>query len=485
MQSAISFVLDGTITTIDFALGSKLKPTTTVLNYLRSLPDQKGVKEGCAEGDCGACSVVLGELVNGSIRYRVVDSCLVFLPMIHGKQLITVENLKINGDELHPVQQAMIDTDGSQCGFCTPGIIMAMFALYKNRTNPTRAEIDDALTGNLCRCTGYRSIIEAAVKSCVQNGMDQFTKNEPEISKLLKSISSESVHILTDKQRYYRPATLPEALELAAEHPDAVIITGATDAALRVTKKHEFLEEVIDLSGVAELNFVDEANNSVTIGAGTSLTDVMPVVKDEFGALSAMLEVFGSQQIRNFATLSGNLGTASPIGDTLPVLITYGASVILESKRGKREIPVEQFITGYRETARAPDELITAIKIPKTLKDELHRSYKISKRKDLDISTLSSGFKLVLDNGGRVDSIILAYGGMAERIKRAASVEQFLRGKEWTRETVEDAMQYIDNDFTPISDVRGGEEMRRIAAKNLLLKFWIDTSDIFKQKIVV
>jgi len=477
MPSAISFVLDGKLTSIDFSESSRLRPTTTVLNYLRGLPEHKGVKEGCAEGDCGACSVVLAEIFDGKLRYRSVDSCLIFLPMIHRKQLITVENLTQSVSELHPVQQAMIDTDGSQCGFCTPGFIMSMFALYKNHTNPTRAEIDDALTGNLCRCTGYRPIIEAAAKSCVKDGIDHFTHNESRIIELLKSIPDDSVYIETNQQRYYHPATLSEALDLKSKYPDADVVNGATDAALRVTKNHEILETVIDLSGVSDLNYFEKSGDGVSIGAGMSLTDLMPVIKDEYQALHSILEVFGSQQIRNFATLSGNLATASPIGDTLPVLITYNASVTLECKNGKRDVPVEQFITGYRETGINPDELITAINIPTPDEAGIYRSYKVSKRKDLDISTISGGFKIVLDEAEFVSSIVLAYGGMAAQIKRASSVENFLLGKKWSRETIEEAMELIDQDFNPISDVRGGAEMRIVSSKNLLLKFWLETSD--------
>ncbi|MBI1804655.1 MAG: xanthine dehydrogenase small subunit [Ignavibacteriae bacterium] len=476
MQSTISFILDGRIVRIDFNAGPAWKPTTTVLNFLRSLPMHKGTKEGCAEGDCGACTVVLAERSgSGTLRYKSVDSCLVFLPMLQGKQLITVENVQRTENELHPVQQAMVETGGSQCGYCTPGFIMSLFALYKNSDTPSREEIDDALTGNLCRCTGYRPIVEAAARSCIHEGHDHFTQRETGIAGLLDTIPNESLSIQTSTQRYYQPVTLGEAITLTHQHPDAIIISGSTDIALRVTKRHEFLKEIIDLSAIEELKSMTETEFSITFGAGAPLSDIMPRVKSSFPALYQMLAVFGSQQIRNLATLGGNLATASPIGDTLPVLIAYGARVVLESINGRREIPLDRFIVGYRKTVRKPDELIVSVIVPKLTNGVIVNSYKISKRKDLDISTVSGGFRLELNSETTVQSIVLAYGGMAERVKRAASVEKFLIGKQWTRETVEEAMPLIDSDFTPISDARAGAEMRRVAAKNLLLKFWVET----------
>lgn len=477
MESSISFVLDGNVVDVDFQDPSGPWPTTTVLNYLRSLPTHRGVKEGCAEGDCGACTVVLGELNGNSIRYRSVDSCLVFLPMIHRKQLIAVENLKNSQGDLHPVQQSMVETGGSQCGYCTPGIIMSLFSLYKNRVNPSRPEIDEALTGNLCRCTGYRPIIEAAAKACVQDGMDHFVNDEHRIAKLLATLPNDSVRISTARQQYFRPTKLDEVKTFLHQQPDALVLCGATDVALRVTKKHELLKNIIDVSAVQELRRVDESSSSVVIGSAVSLSDVLPVAKQYFPALYEMLAVFGSQQIRNLATLGGNLGTASPISDTLPVLMAYGARVVLESLNGRREISLDEYVTGYRTTVRKPDEVITSVIVPKLLNGAVVKSYKISKRKDLDISTVNGGFRLELGERMVVGDVKLVYGGMAEIVKRATTVEDFLRGKQWHRGVVEEAMSLLDEDFAPISDARSSAEFRRVAAKNLLLKFWSETNE--------
>ena len=474
MNSSISFVLDGQLVSLDFQDPAGPNLTTTVLNYLRGLPSHKGVKEGCAEGDCGACTVVLGDLSDGKLAYRAVDSCLVFLPMIHGKQLITIENLKTA--DLHPVQQAMVETGGSQCGYCTPGITMSLFSLYKTKNHPDRAEIDDCLTGNLCRCTGYKPIIEAAAQSCVHKTVDHFTDSEPETVRLLQSIPQGSVHIRTSRQEYWRPATLAEALDLKSKHPAALVLSGATDLALRVTKKHELLKEIIDAGGLAELRKVETEPSVLRIGAGVSLSTLMDTAQNDLPALYDMLMVFGSRQIRNLGTLGGNLGTASPVGDLLPVLMAYNAGVVLQSSRGAREVALDDYFTGYRETVREPHELIVSVIIPRSQNGAIVKSYKVSKRKDLDISTVSSAFRLELDKSRIVKRMKLAYGGMAERPKRATRTETFLTGKLWQREVVEDAMDVLDEEFTPIFDARSGAAFRTIAARNLLLKFWSETA---------
>lgn len=481
MQDTISFVLDGKTETIKF--GAEIKPTTTLLNYLRNSPCHKGVKEGCAEGDCGACSVVIAEINHeNKLSYKAIDSCLVFLPMIHGKQLITVENLKQQKDNteiLHPVQQEMVDCNGSQCGYCTPGIIMSMFSLYKNENNPDKECIEDALTGNLCRCTGYKPIIEATAKACVNHGEDHFTQNENQIIELLLQIKKESNSILitTDTQKYFQPKTKAEAFELRNNLPNSVLISGATDVALRVTKRHEVLQEIIDLSNIEELKKCTITDFLIKFGAGMSLEDVKQVAKNELPALHETLTVFGSKQIRTLATLGGNLGSGSPIGDTLPILMAYDAEIKLQSIDGDRIVKMNNFILGYRQTERKPNELITSIIINKPAANTIVKFYKVSKRKDLDISTLSAGFSVTLNNN-KVDTIILAYGGMAATTKRATDAEVFLTANEWTRENIEQAMEMIEKAFTPVSDARSGAEFRSIAAKKLLLKFWNETSII-------
>lgn len=472
-ENKISFVLDGEINIIEFT-DSGYTPTTTLLHYLRSLPKHKSVKEGCGEGDCGACTVVMGELINGKIEYRAFDSCLIFLPSVHGKQVFTAENLG-NSENLHPVQQAMYYSDGSQCGFCTPGFVMSIFALYKQENEPNKAEINDALTGNLCRCTGYRPIIEAAVHACKDKEVDQPCDCDDKIIQMLRSLKLEkTIEIVTDRQKYFLPSSKAEALALRNAYSNAVLVTGSTDVALRVTKKHELIPEIIDLSHVDDLNFVRTDNGKIHFGSNFSLEQIRQNTKDNLPALYEMLNVFGSRQIRNRASLGGNVGSASPIGDSLPVLMAYDADVILENTTTKRSVKLREFITGYRKTECAADELITEIIVPVPEKSRIIKSYKISKRKDLDISTVSACFSLKLNNG-IVEDIEMFYGGMAAWTKRAVKTEAELMGKEWSRANVEAAMKFMTDDYQPISDARSGEKARNIMAANLLLKFWSET----------
>lgn len=475
-RDIIQFVLNDKLVSVDFNSNAELKPTTTVLNYLRSFPSHKGVKEGCAEGDCGACSVVIAEHHEGKLTYKTIDSCLVFLPMIHGKQLITVEDLADSG-KLHPVQQEMVNHNGSQCGYCTPGVVMSMFGLYKNHHNPDRAVIEDAFTGNLCRCTGYQPIIKAAEHACSCVDTDKFKLHEAKIITLLDNIKSDksSIEISTATQNYYKPLILADALAHRRKHPNEIIISGASDTALRQTKKRELLSEILDISDVAELKYFVEEEHGYKIGSGFNLEKLKAHTLEKLPALHNMLQIFGSLQIRNLATIGGNIGSASPIGDMLPLLIAYKAKVKLQSQDSERIIPLAEFIKGYRLTDIRYDELITAVHIPKLPADTFVHSYKVSKRKDLDISTVSGGFSLQLE-GGHVKGIILAFGGMADQPKRASETEHYLLYKPWTRANVEYAMKILVHEFTPLSDARSGAEYRKLVAGNLLLKFYTETS---------
>ncbi len=478
-NQSVSFVLDGKIASVDF-LKSNLRPTHTLLHYLRSLPNHKGTKEGCGEGDCGACTVVIGELDNNNkINYKAVDSCLVFLPMIHGKQVITIENLasEKNGETiLHPVQEAMVFENGTQCGFCTPGFTMSLFSLYKNYDNPMPQVIKNALSGNLCRCTGYNSILKATQEAFRNKKDDHITKEEGKIKLLLKKINKATITINREDQVYMKPFSLDEALKLKSRFPQALIISGATDCALRVTKKHEILPCIIDISDVAELKSIKKDSDKFVFGAATKLEDIRMAAEKELKTLFEMLTVFGSKQVRNMATLGGNVGSASPIGDALPLLLAYGASVNLKSVDGERKMPFSDFITGYRKTNMLPNELITSVEIPIPDKKGIIKFYKLSKRKDLDISTVSVSFNLKMKNNS-VEDIIVAYGGMAAYTKRAVNTEKYLLNKKWTEETILEAVKFIEKDFEPISDARAGKEMRMIAAGNLLLKFYNDTQN--------
>ncbi len=473
-QHCIRFLLNDKLIELDFSASSVLKPSSTVLNYLRSLPFYKGVKEGCAEGDCGACTVVIAESQQDKLVYKTIDSCLVFLPMLHGKQLITVEHLAEEG-KLHPVQQAMVDENGSQCGYCTPGIVMSLFGLYKNKQNPTRETIQDALTGNLCRCTGYRPIVEAALVACSTENADKFEQQTSEIIARLNEIKRDKtpLTLFNEQQKYYKPFTLVDALAFR-KHPLAVIVSGATDIALLQTKKKELLPEILDISAIEELRYFREDEHAYYIGAGLEIESLRQYSNGRLPAMQQMLDIFGSLQIRNVATLGGNIAAASPIGDTLPLLFACHAQLRLQSAAGERFCAIEDFITGYRKTNLRHDEMIVEIIIPRPLPGYFIKSYKVSRRKDLDISTVSAGFSL-LSRNGIVGEVVLAFGGMAAQTLRALKTEDYLHGKPWTQATVGKAMEMLCHEFTPISDARSGAEYRNLVARNLLMKFYLES----------
>ncbi len=478
MADTISFLLDGKVQIIDFSRQSHLKPTTTVLQYLRDLPGHKGVKEGCAEGDCGACTVVLAEPdKEGGLSYKAVNSCLLFLPKLHGKQLITVENLQDGNGNLHPLQKTLAEQNGSQCGFCTPGIVMSLFGHYKSGASAERDEIEDTLSGNLCRCTGYQPILESAQLTLTDVHSDHFSAEQEETRAVLNAISKDSLTLKTETQVYYLPTYLNELLRLRSKYPQALLVNGSTDAALRVTKNHELLPAIIDSSNVRELKEVQASGGKLRFGSGVTINELLELTKERFPAVSKMCKTFGSKQIRHLATVGGNLGSASPIGDLAPVFLACDARITVQSVNGLRKIRMNDFITGYRQTALRPDEIIRSVELPLIKPSVLIGAYKISKRYDLDIATVSAGFRVELDGDEIVQNCIAAYGGMAAVTSRAIKAESFLNGKKWKRETVEQTLPLIRESFTPISDARSGAEYRSVVAGNLLLKFYLDTQN--------
>jgi len=471
--------------TIRFMLGSEIReliapdPTMTVLQYLRREAGRSGTKEGCAEGDCGACTVVLGERHGQTMRYRAVNACIQFLPQLDGKQLITVEDLSRDGDALHPVQQAMVEHHGSQCGFCTPGFVMSMFALHHDdgRTGPCDDdEIEAALAGNLCRCTGYGPIIEAARSGCGQDPTDHFAREERMTVTTLRKISGNSaVGYERHDRRYFAPVTLDELCGLAVKNSDAHIISGVSDVGLWVTKQHRALQTVISIGNVAELKTLKRRRDHIEIGAGVTISAAEPMLAENYPGLAPLVRRFASRQIRNVATIGGNIANGSPIGDMPPALIALGTELQLRKGKRARSLPLEDFFIKYGRQDRAPGEIVTGVRIPRLSKHDRYRCYKLSKRFDQDISSVLGAFWLRLD-GDMVADIRIAFGGMAGVPQRAHAAEQILVGSRWDDADINRAAAALEKDFAPLTDMRGSARYRMIAARNLVRKFHLETT---------
>ena len=489
-NSPVRFALDGEIVSLDH-----VDPTRTVLQLLREDLGRTGTKEGCAEGDCGACTVVVGELDGDGVRFRAINSCIQFVPTLDGKELITVESLQGADGALHPVQQALVDCHGSQCGYCTPGFVMSLFALYKSAQKPTRRVINDALAGNLCRCTGYRPIVDAACRmyengaavgsrhehwmNCSFSSLTdaQPSPSEREMIERLKSIERRDTLALAHGHRmYFAPTTLSELAALRTAHPDARILAGGTDVGLWVTKQLRELGTVIYVGRVAELLQIDAVGNSLEVGAAVSLTDAFAAIVRHYPELSEVARRFASPPIRNAGTLGGNIANGSPIGDSMPALIALGATLVLRQGKRTREVPLDEFYLAYQKTALLPGEFLERVRIPLPTAGATVRSYKISKRFDQDISAVCGGYKIEIANGV-VKNARIAYGGVAAIPKRAPLTERALVGKPWNEETARAAMAALDRDYAPLSDMRASATYRRAATRNLLYRLFVETTD--------
>jgi xanthine dehydrogenase small subunit len=454
----------------------RLNPNLTVLNWLREVERRNGTKEGCAEGDCGACTVVLGEPEGDRIRYRAVNACILFVPQLDGKQLITVEHLRRPDGSLHPVQQAMVECHGSQCGFCTPGFVMSLFALYHEDPAPDRQRILDVLAGNLCRCTGYRPIIDAARRMYGLCDRDHFSAREAETVARLKALrGGERLAFTHGAKRYFAPRQVDDLAALCEHFPNACLLAGGTDVALWVTKQHRDLDTLIYVGEVEELRRLEATDTHLEIGAGVTYTDAMAALGAQWPDFGELIRRLGSVQIRNSGTIGGNVANGSPIGDSMPALIALGAEVVLRKGTARRSMALEDFYLDYRKTALQPGELVELIRVPVPQAGQQFHCYKISKRFDQDISALLGAFNIRLANG-RVADVRIAYGGMAAIPKRVSACEQALRGRPWTEATIARGREALAREFGPISDMRASAAYRLLAAQNLLTKFHIETT---------
>lgn len=451
----------------------QLDPNVTVLNYLREHLGKSGTKEGCASGDCGACTVVVGELEGERVRYRTLNSCLTFVSSLHGKQLITVEDLKHQG-KLHSVQQAMVDCHGSQCGFCTPGFVMSLFALQKNSQDFDKADTLEALAGNLCRCTGYRPIIDAAEQACCQKQPDQFDAAEAETVAQLKAIAPrETAELNSGDKRCLLPLTVADLADIYAANPQARLLAGGTDLALEVTQFHRELPVMIYVGHIESMKRVEVSADSIEIGAATSLSDCYAALAKDYPDFGELLHRFASLQIRNQGTLGGNIGNASPIGDAPPLLIALGAQIVLRKGSETRTLAIEDYFLDYKVTARQEAEFIEKIIVPRAKSNQAFRAYKVSKRLDDDISAVCAAFNLEVKDGV-VQNARIAFGGMAAIPKRAAACEAALNGAAWYPGVIERACAALAEDFTPLSDFRASKEYRLLTAQNLLRKLFLE-----------
>ncbi|MCV6548329.1 MAG: xanthine dehydrogenase small subunit [Cohaesibacter sp.] len=454
-----------------------------LLDFLRQKKRLTGSKEGCAEGDCGACTVLVGRLIGKELLYEPVNGCIRFLSSLDGCHIVTIEHLRGYDGQLHPIQQAMLDHHASQCGFCTPGIIMALYALWMRVAKPTREQIEQALQGNLCRCTGYEPIIKAAqmvTQATDWPRSDPLLEERQRVKDQLKHWQDDSSIALTKqgdlgKEHIFIPKNEADLAELYAQYPDATLIAGATDAGLWVTKFLKTLPTLIHIGQVPGLKRISQTKEALILGATASYEEAMPVLLDHFPMLKDYLLRIGGWQVRSMGTIGGNIANGSPIGDMPPILIALGASITLKSKQQEREIELENFFLDYGKQDRQPGEYLHAIQIPLPSDKSHVTAYKISKRRDEDISSVAVGFNLIIKDK-IIQSAHIAFGGMAGIPKRASHAEQALINKPFTQENMIKAAEKLTEDFTPLSDMRASAAYRMKVAQNLFRRFYLEHS---------
>jgi xanthine dehydrogenase small subunit len=454
-------------------------PTMLLLDYLRENEGSTGTKEGCGEGDCGACTVALGRLRNGRLVYEPVNACIQLLGQVDGTEVVTVEDLVQSGGTLHPVQVAMVEHHASQCGFCTPGFVMALFALYQStKGSVTRGEVNDAIAGNLCRCTGYRPIVDAALAACAEPRKDRFQTGINDMTGVLSFLSDgEDVYVGNDDHFFAAPGSLDSLAALYEKHPDATIVAGATDVGLWITKQLRELPKIIHVGKVAGFDKIEDTGHEIVIGAGATYAQAEPLLQRIDPDLGELLRRLGSRQVRASGTVGGNVANGSPIGDMPPALIALDAKVEMRKGRQVRSMAVEQFYIEYGKQQRERGELVTKIIVPRLRADHVFRCFKVSKRFDQDISSVMGAFRFSVNGDGLITEARLAYGGMAGIPKRASNAEQALTGqqlrdsKAWAR-----AFAALREDFAPLDDHRASARYRIETAHSLLGKALIEAA---------
>jgi xanthine dehydrogenase small subunit len=449
----IRFLLDGAVIELEAAA------TASVLDLLRYDLRRTGTKEGCAEGDCGACTVLLGELDGDGVAWRAVNACILFAPMLHGKALRTVESLSAGG-ALHPVQREMVERHGSQCGFCTPGFVMSLYGRSIGALGTEGEPVADVIAGNLCRCTGYGPILDAG------EAVPPAAADDSAVVAMLRGISSGA-----SGEGWFAPRTADELAALLIEHPDARIVAGATDVGLWVTKQHRDLGTVIFIGDVADLKTIEEGTDGLTLGAGVRYSEAKAALARLHPDLGELVRRIGGLQVRNAGTIGGNIANGSPIGDMPPALIALGATLTLRCGDARRTIPLESFFKSYGEQDRAPGEFVESVHIPRPAPDTIVSIVKLSKRFDSDISAVCGAFAITVADG-QVATARIAFGGMAGIPARASACEAALVGQSWSEATIDAAVQALAQDYTPLTDVRGSSAYRQTVAGNLLRRLW-------------
>ena len=456
----IRFLLDGEVIEVD-----ETGPTGTVLEYLRYDLRRTGTKEGCAEGDCGACTILIGELDGEDVKWRAVNACILFLPMLDGKAVRTVESLA-KGGMLHPVQQAMADGHGSQCGFCTPGFVMSLYGRSIGALGTEGVPVKDVIAGNLCRCTGYGPILATGESN------PPLPEQDGETASLLRAIAPER-----GGRSWFAPRTSDELAALLIEHRDARIVAGATDAGLWVTKGLRDLGTIIFIGDVAELKRIEEGSDGLTLGASVRYSEAKEALARLHPDLGELVRRIGGLQVRNAGTIGGNIANGSPIGDMPPALIALGAELTLRRADSRRTMPLESFFLSYGKQDWQSGEFVESVRIPPPTPGTLIRITKLSKRFDSDISGVCGAFMLRLEDG-IVREARVAFGGMAAIPARAPGCEAALTGKALSQDSVEAAAHALDGDYHPLDDLRGSADYRRKAAANLVRRLWLEPESL-------